>query len=72
MEKLVKDEAAAEAWEHEDFEYEISPLTLAYVAKTRLQEMRRERLAAISPCARARRPPVVEARSVVAGWLEPR
>ena len=47
MEKLVKEEAAAEAWEHEDFEYEISPLTLAYVAKQRLKEMHRERLAAM-------------------------
>jgi hypothetical protein len=47
MEKLVKEEAAAEAWEHEDFEYEISPLTVAYLAKKRLKEMRHERLAAI-------------------------
>ena len=46
MEKLVKEEAAAEAWEYEDFEYEISPLTLTYVATQRLKEMHRKRLAA--------------------------
>ena len=47
MEKLVKEEAATEAWQHEDYEYEISPLAVAHMAKQRLKEMRRERLTAI-------------------------
>ena len=46
-ETLVKEDAAAEAWEDEDFEYEISPLTVALMAKQQLKEMRRERLAAV-------------------------
>jgi len=46
MKELVKEDAAREAWEHEDFEYEMSPLEVAFVAERRLKKMRRERLAA--------------------------